>query len=236
MKTALVTGASRGIGHAVAWELARRGWLVWATARSAERLQSLAQEVEAKATGRVISHPADLTRADARQALRERLMAETPALDALILNAAEGRFPSILQTRDEDLETLWRLNVEATFALTRDLREALVRSPTPRVVGITSDVARRTFEGGAVYCMTKYAQDAFFLTLRKEWRADGVRVSVVMPGLTDTDFGGSPAGAQHKAEWLRPEDVAQVVAFVLEAPPHVVIDEVLLHPFCQSWP
>jgi NADP-dependent 3-hydroxy acid dehydrogenase YdfG len=100
---------------------------------------------------------------------------------------------------------------------------------------VTSDVARRTFAQGSLYCMSKYAQDALALTLRKELRPHGVRVSVVMPGLTDTSFGGSEEGAPHKAEWLKPQDVAQTIAFMANAPQHVVIDEVLIHPFCQDY-
>lgn len=232
----LITGASRGIGRATALDLALNGWEVWAVARSGPDLEGLRRECLAQNPNAILDiESLDLTAADGRARLRERLSGAGVTLDAVVLNAGVGLFKPAVEMTERDYDYLMDVNLRATFFLAQDLLPFLRNSPCPRLVGITSDVSRRTFAGGSLYCMSKYAQDALFHTLRKEWREHRVRVSVILPGLTDTNFGDSQAGAPHKAEWLKPEDLARTVRFVLEAPDHVVLDEVMLHPFCQDW-
>ena len=100
---------------------------------------------------------------------------------------------------------------------------------------LASDVAKRTFSGGSLYCASKYAQDAFSASLRKELRSHGIKVSVVYPGLVDTFFHDGNPGQPHRAEYLKPHDIADAVAYILNAPAHVVIDELMLHPLVQDY-
>lgn len=232
----LITGASKGIGRAIARLLIENGWEAYLTARSSDELEQLKVELTSRIPdARLFSLPADLGDLESLNSLVKRLGDFTERLDALVLNAGVGVFSPISEISEADYESVMRVNLKGTFFLAKELFSFLQQSSCPRLVGITSDVARRTFSGGSIYTMSKYAQDALYHTLRKEWRSSAVRVSVIMPGLTDTSFGGSEVGAPHKAEWLRPEDVASAVAYVLHAPDHVVIDEILLHPFCQDW-
>ena len=96
--------------------------------------------------------------------------------------------------------------------------------------------AKRTFAHGTAYGASKYAQDAMLGSLRKEVRPHGIKVSTIYPGLVDTYFNDTkPDSAEAKRNHLRPADVAQAVRYVLEAPAHVVIDELMLHPLTQEW-
>lgn len=235
-KKVLITGASKGIGNATARILAERGWDLFLTARNSDELVELRALLRAKFPEiQVITLPADLAKLESLEALVDQLMDTTDKLDAVVLKAGVGVLKPILQMTEDDYEAVMGVNLKGNYFFAQAVFPLLKQSRCPRVVGITSDVARRTFADGSVYTMSKYAQDAFFHTLRKEWRSSGIRVTVIMPGLTDTSFGGGEAGAPHKAEWLRPEDVAESAAFALHSPDHVVIDELMIHPFCQDW-
>ena len=103
------------------------------------------------------------------------------------------------------------------------------------IVNVASDVAKRTFAGGSLYCASKFAQEAFSSALRKEVRKDKIKVSVVYSGLVDTHFHADPQGGAHATNWLRDSDVADAIIYILAAPAHVVVDELVLHPLAQDY-
>jgi NADP-dependent 3-hydroxy acid dehydrogenase YdfG len=99
---------------------------------------------------------------------------------------------------------------------------------------VASDVAKRVFDGGALYCSSKFAQDAFSAALRKEVRKFGIKVSVVYSGLVDTPFHANP-DADRRAGWLSDEDMSNAICFMMRQPSHVVIDELMIHPQSQEY-
>ena len=103
------------------------------------------------------------------------------------------------------------------------------------IINIASDVAKRVFDGGSLYCASKYAQDAFSAALRKEVRKFGVKVSVVYSGLVDTPFHSSGGDEARKTAWLTGDDMADSIVFVMNQPRHVVIDELMIHPLSQEY-
>jgi NADP-dependent 3-hydroxy acid dehydrogenase YdfG len=105
---------------------------------------------------------------------------------------------------------------------------------TGHIINIASDVAKRVFDGGALYCSSKFAQDAFSSALRKEVRRDGIKVSVVYSGLVNTPFHANP-NSSDKADWLSDADMAQSIQFIMSQPAHVVIDELMIHPLSQDY-
>ena len=102
------------------------------------------------------------------------------------------------------------------------------------IVNVCSDVSRRVFPGGAGYCASKFGQYAFSQALSAEVRGSGVRVGAVLAGMVATEFaGGKPA---EREPWLlRPDDVAQAIAFMVTRPPHMVVDELTVHPVQQEY-
>jgi NADP-dependent 3-hydroxy acid dehydrogenase YdfG len=102
------------------------------------------------------------------------------------------------------------------------------------IINVASDVAKRVFDGGALYCSSKFAQDAFSMALRKEVRRHGIKVSVVYSGLVDTNFHPDP-NTPDKMSWLTDTDMANSILFMMNQPIHVVIDELMIHPLSQDY-
>lgn len=212
--TAVITGASRGIGRATALRLASDYEIV-AVARSKDELQSLAGEIAASGG---ICHPkiADITDPESvHAALRD--------VDAHVLvnNAGLGIIkPFVELTRDE-----WRamvdLNFNALFDVTRAVLPGMMRRRSGHVIVIGSISGRSAFIGGSCYAATKAAVQGFTENLMLELREHGIKVSVVNPGGVDTDFSGFKSDNQ---SWkLSADDVANAVAVVLDTPPAVLI-------------
>ena len=226
----IISGASRGIGKAIALLLALQGATVVAVARSEKELSDLTHKT------RGLSIVADIAdEADARHVVAETLR-HYGRLDILICNAGVGSFGELEQFTGEEWDRIFDTNVKGTFLLCKAAMPHFKTQKRGHIVGITSDVAKRTFAHGTVYGASKYAQDALLGSLRKEVRPHGVKVSTIYPGLVDTYFNDTvPGSAEAEKTHLRPADVAQAVRYVLEAPAHVVIDELMLHPLTQEW-
>ncbi|MGI4743273.1 MAG: SDR family oxidoreductase [Janthinobacterium lividum] len=225
----LITGASRGIGRATALLLALQGAHVVLVARSDDELLDLA----AKTQG--LPLVADVTdEADVKHVVEETIR-HFGRLDAVVCNAGVGTFNELEHFSLEEWERMFATNVRGTFLLCKYAVPHFKARHKGHIVGITSDVAKRTFPNGTAYGASKFAQDALLGSLRKEVRPHGIKVSTIYPGLVDTHFNGQPGGEITAHTHLRPQDVAQAVRYVLEAPPHVVIDELMLHPMTQEW-
>jgi len=226
----IISGASRGIGKAIALLLALQGATVVAVARSEKELSDLTHKT------RGLSIVADIAdEADAKHVVAETLR-HYGRLDILICNAGVGSFAELEQFTGEEWDRIFDTNVKGTFLLCKAAVPHFKAQKRGHIVGITSDVAKRTFAHGTAYGASKYAQDALLGSLRKEVRPHGVKVSTIYPGLVDTYFNDTtPGSVEAEKTHLRPADVAQAVRYVLEAPAHVVIDELMLHPLTQEW-
>ena len=222
MPIALVTGASRGIGRAIALRLADRHEIV-AVARSADELDSLAAEI-ADAGGRCRTIVLDVADGDAvRDALGD------VEAEVLVNNAGVGVMRPLLEMEWEEWRRMLDVNVDALYHVTRAVLPGMVRRGRGHVVTIGSLAGRNTFAGGTAYTGTKHFVMGFSESLMLEVRDQGVKVSVVMPGSVATDFGRS--GRAQGADWkLHAEDVAEAVAHVVDTPPHVLVSRVEMRP------
>lgn len=229
-QVAIVSGASRGIGQAIALLLALQGAKVVAVSRSEQELADLTQK-----TGG-LGIVADISdEIDARHVIDETLR-QFGRLDILVCNAGVGSFAELEQFSAAEWDRIFDTNVKGTFLLCKAAVPHFKAQKKGHIVGITSDVARRTFAHGTAYGASKFAQDAVLASLRKEVRPHGVKVSTIYPGLVDTYFNDTtPGSPEAEKTHLRPADVAQAVRYVLEAPVHVVVDELMLHPLTQEW-
>ena len=210
--TALVTGASRGIGRAVALRLAPTHAVV-AVARSTEDLDTLSAEITAQGgTCRPVA--LDITDGDA--------VADTLRgldVDVLVNNAGVGTLKPFMELTPDEWRTMVDVNFNALYHVTRAVLPGMLARGRGDVVNIGSIAGRSAFVGGSCYAATKWAVMAFTESLMLEVRDAGVRVSVVMPGSVATHFGSGEA-----KNWnLLPEDVAESVAHIVSAPPEVLI-------------
>lgn len=229
-QVAIVSGASRGIGKAIALLLAMQGAKVVCVARSAEELEEVAHKTQGLAV------PADVSDADDAQRVVDQALRHFGRLDILVCNAGVGSFGLLEHFDAAEWDRIFDVNVKGTFLLCKAVVPHFKAQGRGHIVGITSDVSKRTFEHGTAYGASKYAQDALLGSLRKEVRPHGVKVSTIYPGLVDTYFNDSrPGNPDAEKTHLKPSDVAHAVRYVLEAPAHVVIDELMLHPMTQEW-
>jgi len=216
--TALVTGASRGIGRAIALRLAATHDIV-AAARSERELASLAAEI-AERGGRCDPLTLDVTDATAvAAALADR------AVDVLVNNAGVGVLKPLLELTPDEWHTMVDVNLNALYHVTRGVLPGMVARGRGHVVIVGSIAGRSAFVGGAGYAATKHAAMGFAESLMLEVRDAGVKVSIVNPGSVDTSFSSSGERESRKAK-LDASDVAEAVAYVIATPPAVLVHRV----------
>lgn len=240
-KVAVVTGASTGIGEATARELRRSGWTVYAVARRAERLETLARETGA------VPAPCDITSDAGVEALRDRVLEEQGRVDALLNISGGARGTDrVADASTEDWEWMYQVNVLGTLRLTRAFLPALRANGEGTVLNLTSLAAHRAYEGGGGYNAAKYAERAMTEALRLEEAEHNVRVVEIAPGLVHTpEFSLNRLGGDQEAaekvyagvdKPLTAEDVARVCAFAVNLPHHVDLDTVTIKPVAQAAP
>lgn len=231
--TAVVTGASSGIGAATARALAKAGFHVVLGARRLDRCERIAAEIDGTAVR------LDVTDAGSVAALA----AAVPRCRLLVNNAggAKGLEP-VAQADEEAWRWMFETNVIGTLRVTKALLPALLASGDGHIVTITSVAALEVYDNGAGYTGAKHAQAMLHRTLRGELLGQPVRLTEVAPGLVETEFslvrfGGDDAKADAVYDGLTPltaDDVADVVAFAATRPSNVNIDQIVLKPRAQA--
>lgn len=216
MGLALVTGASRGIGRAIAARLARDDHEILAAARDREELESLATEIRS-AGGRC--RPLVLDVADPT-AIAEALRDEP--VDVLVNNAGIGMLKPFIETTPDEWRRMIAVNVDALYHVTRAVLSGMIARGEGHICTIGSIGGRGAFVGGTCYGATKAFVTSWSESLMLEVREHGVKVSVVMPGSVTTYFNGHEP-SEDDAWKLTPEDVAETVAHVVATPPHVLV-------------
>jgi 3-oxoacyl-[acyl-carrier protein] reductase len=215
MPTAIVTGASRGIGRAIALRLAPAYDIV-ALARSRQELDALAKEV-AGAGGRCRTIAVDVSDGPAVARALDGIDA-----DVLVNNAGIGVLKPFLELSADEWHRMVDVNLNALYHVTHAVLGGMVARGRGHIVFIGSITGRTAYAGGSCYAATKWAVMGLSESLMLEVRDRGVKVSVVSPGSVATDFGGT--GDFKAKSWaLRPEDVAEAVANVIDTPPHFLV-------------
>lgn len=234
MKTWMITGASRGLGRQLALQLAARGDQVLAVARDGGRLQALADEVHAGGRGRVVPLVLDLADTAALHGRVTDAVAALPRLDGVINNAGIGAYKPLLEHRPEELAAVVQVNLTAVMLVCHAVLPRLLAQRGGHIVNIGSDLARRPLANMAAYVASKHGLAGFTHSLLREVKAQGVKVSLVNPGIIDTGFGGSEEGSRDAWWSLRPAELAALVVQLLDQPGSVVVDELTVHPLGQG--
>ncbi|MBC3788160.1 SDR family oxidoreductase [Spirosoma utsteinense] len=229
-KTVIISGASRGIGRATALLLAHQGANVIATARNAKDLAALEEEHPG-----IVAVPGDVANEADMANVVQVALDRFGTIDIVINNAGYGIFKNVEEITATEWDDLMATNVKGTFLLTKAALPTLKAQGSGHVVVVASDVAKRTFAGGSLYTASKYAQEAFMGALRKEVRPMGIKVSGVYTGLVDSHFHDKGHGHETSAHYLKEQDVAESMLFIVSRPAHVVIDEFMVHPLEQEY-
>lgn len=241
-RVAMVTGASSGIGRAIALRLAQEGYCLALCARRWERLEDLQAKLQSWG-GEVLIQAVDLRKESDILAFMAAIRQRWGGIDVLINNAGLGHKQSLLEGDTEAWRDMLEVNVLALCVCTREaIRNMRQRDGRGHVVHISSMSAHRVPAGSGVYSATKYAVRSLTEGLRQELREAGlnIRVSSISPGYVETEFAAQYHKSQAKAEalysqypMLQPEDIASTVAYILSQPDHVQIHDVLLRPTQQ---
>jgi NADP-dependent 3-hydroxy acid dehydrogenase YdfG len=228
-KVALVTGASRGIGTAVARSLAAQGASLALASRSGDDLRIAG----------AVARPCDVRRTEDLEALAAEAAERFGGIDILVANAGVGAYGPFLDLPPDQLEEMIDVNVKGTLYAVRATLPYLLESDAADIVTLASEAGRRGLPFEAVYCASKFAQVGFTRALDHELREHGVRCTNVCPGGVATDFAmgrGRTEDMPELAGMMTAEDVAEVVLFVLTRPRNHRILETAFRPVTEpSW-
>ena len=227
-KSALVTGAGRGIGKAIALLLARSGCRLVLSSRTTAQLEEVQQEIQRSGgTAAVVS--ADL----ARDENIEHLVAETRralgGVDFLINNAGWGKRAPVVRATVEDIDQTLRLNLRAPMLLAKHLVPAMIERGGGAVVNIGSVSGKSGEADGAAYSASKFGLIGFTQSLYEEVREHGIKVAVILPGFVDTPM-IPPVKHLDRSKMIQADDVAQTVLYVLTSPPASCPVEITIRP------
>jgi 3-oxoacyl-[acyl-carrier protein] reductase len=209
-KVALVTGAGRGIGKAIALSLAKSGCRLILAARTREQLEDVATTIGGAARAIVT----DLTRDDELERLVEQSSKAWGDIDILINNAGWGKRAPVVRANIEDWDQTFRLNLRAPMMLAQKLLPAMVAKREGAVINIGSVSGKTGEANGAAYAASKFGLIGFTQSLYEEVREHGIKVSVILPGFVDTPL--IPPNRQlERANMIQADDIAQAVHYVL---------------------
>jgi len=223
-KIALVTGAGRGIGRAIAIALGRAGCTVVITARTLPELLAVQQEILG-ANGKALLVQADLTLDDDLHSLVQTC----GPVDFLINNAGWGKRASVVRSRVDDWDQTFRLNLRAPMILAKEFLPAMINKGAGAVINIGSVSGKSGEANGAAYAASKFGLIGFTQSLYEEVREHGIKVAVILPGFVDTPM-IPPVKHLDRSKMIQAEDVAQAVLYVLNAPATACPVEITIRP------
>src|SRR5262245_26312874 len=244
----LITGASSGSGAAAAREFGAAGAKLLIGARRVERLEKVVAEARKAGAPEAHFHFLDVGKTESVNAFTEWTRGKIAdgragRLDVLINNAggAQG-LDTVAEGKDEDWETMVQSNVLGLLRMTRAALPLMVNNPGGSIINVGSHASRWAYEGGSAYCGAKAAELMITRTLRLELNGTGLRVCTVDPGLAETEFSlvrfkGDTAKAKKPYEGTEPlvaADIAEILVWVANRPPHVNIDELIVKPTDQA--
>ncbi|HZK08892.1 MAG TPA: SDR family NAD(P)-dependent oxidoreductase [Bacteroidales bacterium] len=242
-KIALITGATSGIGEAIAENFAKNNIDVIISARRVERLSALKEKLEKNTRARVLLLQMDVThRAEVEHAIHY-LPDGWKKIDILVNNAglAVG-LDKLHEGSIEDWERMIDTNVKGLLYVTREVVPMMIKHGGGHVINIGSTAGREVYPRGNVYCATKHAVDALTKGLRIDTLGQNIKVSQIAPGLVETEFSqvrfkgdGERAEKVYQGyQPLKPEDIANVAYYLTTLPPHVCINDVSITPLAQA--
>jgi len=228
-QVAVVTGAARGIGEAIALRLTRMGAAVVLTARDQARSALVKAAIE-EFGGKAMALPCELTDEKAVAAFGERIGREFGRCDILVNNAGVAvlRKP-LVDLPVNEWDQMMQTNLRAPYLMIRSLAPLMIAARYGHIINISSLAGKNVLPEGAAYSASKWGLNGLTYSVAEELRQYNVRVSVIAPGSVNTHFGGA-GGTKDRTRMVQPDDVAQVVSLLVTQSPTSFVSEVLLRP------
>lgn len=240
-KIALITGATSGIGKATAIRFAEEGIDLILCGRRKDRLVELQNNLNTKANVHILCF--DVQDKVATNSAISNLPTEFSSIDILINNAGNAYgLDSIENGELEDWEAMININLKGLLYVSKAVLKYMVANKSGHIINIGSTAAKSVYKKGNVYCATKHSIDALTKGMRIDLKEHGIKVGAVHPGLTETEFSevrfhGDKEKAQEvykKSNPLQPEDLADIIHFVISRPYHVNISDLVAMPIYQD--
>ncbi len=229
-KVTVVTGGSRGIGYSIAERLLREGAQVYICARDANILKQSLEGLRKHAGGRVEGMPADVGRYEDCRKLIHTAAEHFGGIDLLVNNAGIGIMKPVDQLTPAEWDATIHTNLSGAFYCCREAIPIMRKRGGGYIFNISSLAGVNPFAGGSAYNASKFGLNGFSEAMMQDVRYDGIRVSYIMPGSVDTDFGGAPA-SRSRANWkLTGEDIAKAVVDLYTYPASTLASRIEMRP------
>jgi short-subunit dehydrogenase len=230
-QTALITGASSGIGKATALTFARAGIKTVLIGRTIAKLEAVAREIEQMGAQTAI-YPLDLSTIDQASAQLSTIVSDTGAVDILVNNAGMGYTAELIDTPLADWQAVLNLNLTSVFQCIQAVLPGMRSRGQGSIINVISIAGRQAFAGWGAYCASKFGLMGLSKALAAEERAHGIRVTALCPGAVDTSLWDSDTVQMDfdRAAMLAPESVAQTILHAVQLPQQAVVEELVLMP------
>jgi NADP-dependent 3-hydroxy acid dehydrogenase YdfG len=226
-KIAIVTGASKGIGRAIAQHYGHEGAKLVISARNQETLLSVEDELKSSGVETVLV-VADMSKEDDVKGLIKTAIDTFGRIDILVNNAGFGIFKPVSEMTTEEYDQLFSVNMRGTFIASREVLKYMTKQNDGVIINVASLAGKNAVENGAVYAATKWAMLGFGKSLMLEVRKYNIRVITICPGSVDTDF--SSSHLKNRDKILKPEDIAEAAVLAASLPARAMMSEIDLRP------
>lgn len=227
-KVALITGASRGIGLAIARRLGALGAKLGICARNASEIESAARDLQARGC-EVYAAPADVSRSSDVSSFVQTCEQRLGPAEILVNNAGTGYFGPAHEADESYWDKVLDTNLKSVFLLSKAVSHRMIERRSGQIINIGSLAGKNAFAGGGIYCASKWGLLGLTECMAEDLRSYGIRVSAICPGSVATGF-SQPGRAKDQAKMLQPDDVARVVELLVTQAPQSFISEILIRP------
>ena len=224
-----VTGASTGIGKAIAEKFSSKGCTVVITARSKSRLDDIVKEI--RLTGReAMAYVCDVSSERSVIHTAKKIQEKYGTIDVLINNAGATVFKSFLDTETKDYDNVIDTNLKGPFLCMKAVLPQMIRKKTGSIINILSVAANTTFENSSVYSASKAGMQAMASCIRKEVRKHNIKICNIYPGAVETDMWDIKARQQFRNRMMTPEDIGEITFDVYNKPERLMVEDLVVRP------
>ena len=243
MKTILITGATSGIGKAIAYKFAQHGYQLILNGRREDRLRAIETDLQDQFSAKVITLPFDIKDKEAAKIAIQSLPHDFKKIDVLINNAGlAAGFGVIQDGNTDDWELMIDTNIKGLLFISRLIMPMMIANGSGHIFNISSIAGKEVYPKGNVYCATKFAVDAITKSMRIDMLEHGIKVTSIDPGAVETEFSlvrfqGDNDRAKKTYEGYEPlkgEDIADIVFFAATRPAHVVMNDIVVTCTAQA--